>query len=170
MEMDRNELVYLPAMKRLISFAIRRIPRKYLQRFAHIILKITRIFYIGNKVQCPVCESRYRKFMPYGRVSRDNALCPNCLALERHRLMWLFLKEKTSLFSKEQKLLHIAPELCFIDRFEAMEKLDYVTADLESPLAKVKMDIHEIPFDDNSFEVCLCNHVMEHVSDEQYNG
>ncbi len=63
-------------------------------------------------------------------------------------------------------MLHIAPELCYIDRFEAMEHLDYVTADLESPLAKVKMDIHDMPFEENSFDVIFCNHVLEHVEDD----
>ena len=111
-------------------------------------------------------QIHYRKFLPYGRVSRENALCPKCLALERHRLMWLYLKEKTNFFNQPAKLLHIAPELCFIDRFEALENLDYITADLESPLAKVKMDIHEIPFEENTFDISFCNHVMEHVADD----
>ncbi len=64
-------------------------------------------------------------------------------------------------------MLHIAPELCFMSRFEALNHLDYITADIESPLAKVKMDIHEIPFDDNTFDVIFCNHVLEHVRDDK---
>lgn len=42
----------------------------------------------------------------------------------------------------------------------------YITADLESPWAKVKMDIHQMPFGDNHFDVVLCNHVLEHVDDD----
>lgn len=63
-------------------------------------------------------------------------------------------------------MLHIAPELCFIDRFESLKNLDYITGDIESPLAKVKMDIHEIPFEDDTFDVIFCNHVLEHVDDD----
>ena len=80
--------------------------------------------------------------------------------------MWLFLKSKTNFFTSNIKLLHIAPELCFIKLFEGMKNLDYITADIESPLAKVKMDVHQIPFNDNSFDVVFCNHVMEHVEND----
>ncbi|MEQ6119522.1 methyltransferase domain-containing protein [Reichenbachiella sp. MALMAid0571] len=153
-------------MKQIISFFLKNVPRKYLQLFSHVVLKIVSIFYVGNKVQCPVCESNFRKFLPYGREARENALCPNCLSLERHRLMWLFLKEKTDFFTSKKKVLHIAPEICFIELFENIHKENYITADLESPLAKVKMDIHEMPFEDNSFDVVFCNHVMEHVADD----
>ncbi|NIJ54037.1 class I SAM-dependent methyltransferase [Dyadobacter arcticus] len=154
-------------MKSIISLVLRHIPRPYLQLVGHWVARMLSIFYIGNKVECPVCESHYRKFLPYGRntSSRENALCPNCLSLERHRLMGLYLRRKTNFYSANLKVLHVAPEYCFIDRFEQMKNLDYITADIESPLAKVKMDIHEIPFPDNTFDVAFCNHVMEHVDD-----
>lgn len=154
-------------MKRLISFIIRKVPRPVLQRFAHFVLPVVGWFYRGKAVQCTVCDSSFRKFLPYGRKPpRPNALCPNCLALERHRLMWLYLQERTDFFTKEQKVLHIAPEVCFIGRFKKMPHLDYITGDLESPLADYHFDVHDIPFEDNSFDVAFCNHVMEHVDDD----
>lgn len=154
-------------MKYLFSFLLRFIPRPLLQRVAHIGLRTLSVFYIGSKVKDPIDGRTYRKFLPYGRLHpRENALSPYSLSLERHRLMWLYLKEKTNFFTAPIKLLHIAPELCFIHRFEAMGNLDYITADIESPLAKVKMDIHSIPFEANTFDVVFCNHVLEHVDDD----
>jgi SAM-dependent methyltransferase len=154
-------------MKKLISFIIRYVPRKYLQRVGGAGLKVIGIFYIGNKVTCPICTKSFRKFLPYGRINpRPNALCPNCLSLERHRLIWLYLNKKTNFFTQKLHVLHIAPEGCFINRFQKQHGDGYITADIESPLAKVKMDIHQIPFSENTFDVILCNHVLEHVQDD----
>ena len=53
-----------------------------------------------------------------------------------------------------------------MDQLEKIHGEHYITADIESPLAKVKMDIHQIPFKENTFDVVLCNHVLEHVDDD----
>jgi len=130
-------------------------------------MKAMKLIYKGNNVECPVCNSTFSKMLPYGRIiSRENALCPECLSLERHRLMWLYLNQKTNFFTANNKLLHIAPEHCFINRFEKLKNLEYITADIESPLAKVKMDVHDIPFKENTFDIVFCNHVLEHVEND----
>jgi SAM-dependent methyltransferase len=154
-------------MKQIIAFLIRYVPRKYLQLFTGIGLKTLGVFYAGKNVECPICGHHYRKFLPYGRINpRPNALCPHCLSLERHRLIWMYLKEKTNFFTAKLDVLHIAPEPCFMKQFEKQHSEKYITADIESPLAKVKMDIHAIPFPENHFDVVLCNHVLEHVDDD----
>ncbi len=154
-------------MKKIIKFFLNAVPRKYLQRVSGAATKTAALFYVGNNVECPVCGRHFRKFLPYGYVVlRENALCPGCMALERHRLLWLYFKEQTPLFYDRLKVLHIAPEHCFLTRLGRMENLDYITADLESPLAAVKMDIQQIPFGDNTFDVVICNHILEHVDDD----
>ncbi len=106
--------------------------------------------------------------LPYGRIQmRENALCPKCQSLERHRLMWLYLQRETDFFTAPHKVLHIAPEACFVERFKQLPQLEYYTADLESPWADIKMDIRQMPLEDNSFDIVFCNHVLEHIDDEQ---
>ena len=97
---------------------------------------------------------------------RENVLSPSTLSLERHRLFWLYLKKETSFFSEKHKVLHFAPEQAFYKRFRKMKNLEYITTDLNSPLADVKADICELPFQDNEFDFIFCNHVLEHIPDD----
>lgn len=155
-------------LKFLISVTSRFVPRHHLQLFAGGVLKVVGLFYRGNRFQDPITGISYRKLLPYGRVNmRSNALAPDSMSLERHRLIWLYLKERTNFFKVPNKVLHVAPEYCFIKRFAKMKNLDYITADINSPWAKVKLDVQNIPMNDNTFDVVLCNHVLEHVEDDQ---
>ena len=138
-----------------------------MQRVSGIGLKVISLWLAGNKVICAVCGGRFKHFLPYGRIrSRPNALCPKCQSLERHRLIWIYLKEHTNFFKDRLQVLHVAPEQCYIDAFEKQHGEGYITADIESPLAKVKMDLLKIPFKEMTFDVVLCNHVLEHVDDD----
>ena len=155
-------------MKRIVRFFLRHMPRGVMQRLAPSAVRVASLFYMGRGVECPVCGRRYRKFLPYGYVTaRENALCPGCLSLERHRLMELYLRSKTDFYyTTRPRVLHVAPEACFIKRFGRRLGDDYVTGDLYSPLAKVKMDVRAIPFAEGSFDVIFCNHILEHVDDD----
>ena len=154
-------------MKRFIRFLTRRIPRPVLIRFSGLFSFIVRPFYRGEEIACPICETKFRKFLPYGTQGAPNRLCPKCLSLERHRLMWLYLINHSDFFTANLKVLHIAPEQPFIKRFKKMKNLDYQTADLVSPIADMHFDVMDIPLEDNQYDVIFCNHVLEHVEDDR---
>ena len=125
-------------------------------------------FFKGDKFYDPIDGKSYRKFLPYGYgKQRENALSPGTLSLERHRQMWLYLQNETDFFTKNYKVLHIAPEQEFLRKFKKMKNLDYTSADLFSPIVDVKADILDLPFENGSFDVIFCNHVLEHISDDR---
>lgn len=121
--------------------------------------------YRGDAVTCPCCGGSYSRFLPHR--GRAHAKCPGCGSLERHRVLWLFLERETDLFRRSGAMLHIAPEYALQRRFAALPGLHYVTGDLDSPLADHVVDVMDIPFADRSFDFLVCNHVLEHVTDDR---
>ncbi len=158
-------------MKRLIEWTLNHLPRPMVQRMAGWMVPLYGLLLRGHRFTCPVCGRQFRKLLPYGYVTlRENALCPNCLSLERHRLLWLWLQRETDLFERRPRLLHVAPEVSLMRHFKRLyrgTKGEYVTADLESPLADLHFDIQQIPLPDHSFDAVICNHLLEHVADDR---
>ena len=151
-------------MKALAKLILGLFPRTALQRLADVLLPVLDLWYRGNTFTDPINGKSYRKFLPYVYVKiRPNVLSPGTLSLERHRLIWLYLKKETEFFQTPSKVLHMAPEKAFISRLKKLSHLDYISCDIESPLADIKADICALPFDDNSFDWILCNHVLEHI-------
>ncbi|HSI70037.1 MAG TPA: methyltransferase domain-containing protein [Gillisia sp.] len=143
------------------------IPRPLLIRFSYLAKPFLQLFLRGNKYEDPIDGKTFRKFLPYGyEKQRENVLSPSTLSLERHRLLWLYLKNETDLFRAKLRVLHFAPEQAFYKRFRNLKNIDYTTTDLNSPLADVKADICDLPFEDNAFDFILCNHVLEHIPDD----
>ena len=162
-------------MKSLFKTVLNTIPRPLLIRLSYIARPILAFFLKGSKFTDPIDGKSFRSFLPYGYgKQRNNVLSPSTLSLERHRLLWLYLQNETDFFLgdtetssvQRKKVLHFAPEQCFLKRFRKLENLDYTTTDLLSPIADVKADICNLPFKDNSYDIILCNHVLEHIPDD----
>lgn len=153
---------------KLFKFVLNTIPRPILLKASYWVRPIISFYFKGNKFTDPIDGKSFRKLLPYGYgEQRPNALSPSTLSLERHRLLWLYLKNETDFFTSQKKVLHIAPEQCFLDIFKNQQNLTYTTADLFSPLADVKADVCDLPFEENQFDVVFCNHVLEHIEDDK---
>ncbi len=157
-------------MKKIIKWALGHLPRPLMQRMAGWTTPLMGLFLRGDRHTCPLCGHKFRKLLPYGYVTqRENALCPSCLALERHRLLWLWMERESDLLTTHPRLLHIAPEVCLMKHLKRHYRTvrdRYVTADLESPLADLHFDVQQIPLANGSFDVLICNHLLEHVADD----
>lgn len=155
-------------MKKITKFLLNKIPRPLLIKASILARPLIVLFFKGNNFTDPIDGKSYRKFLPYGYgKQRENALSPGTLSLERHRQMWLYLQNETDFFTKNYKVLHIAPEQEFLRKFKKMKNLDYISADLFSPIVDVKADILDLPFENESFDIIFCNHVLEHIEDDR---
>jgi predicted SAM-dependent methyltransferase len=177
-------------MKKLFKLILNTIPRPILIRLSYIARPILTFLLKGTTYTDPIDGKSFKMFLPYGYGNqRNNVLSPSTLSLERHRLLWLFLNNETDFFQSELdldfslkqpksfklrdtetssvlKVLHFAPEQAFYKLFRNQKNIDYTTTDLFSPLADVKADICNLPFEDNSYDIILCNHVLEHIPDD----
>ncbi len=152
---------------KIFKLILNTIPRPFLIKASYLVRPIISFYLKGDKFIDPIDGKKFRKLLPYGyKNQRENALSPSTLSLERHRLMWLFLQQETNFFTAPKKVLHMAPEQCFLSIFKKQKNINYTTADLYSPIADVKADICNLPFKDNSFDVIFCNHVLEHIKDD----
>jgi len=118
----------------------------------------------GSNVNCICCGGSFITFLPFGLIKRANASCPSCGSLERHRLHWHFMVNKTDLLKSTLKLriLHVAPEAVFYNKFNGNHLFDYTPCAKfgegftdEYPEGTIDADITKIQFEANSFDDLL---------------
>ena len=120
----------------------------------------------GDRFQCPCCEGRFARLRSYD--GRPNARCPKCGSLERHRVLWLYLTQRTDLLEQRLDVLHFAAEKPFEGRFRTLPTWRYVSADLHpTEPHQVRVDITSIQFPTASFDLVICNHVLVEVPDDR---
>jgi len=160
--LPENRTRVLDAVKSMLR---KLIPSRYYPQAEQIYNHLRGLMYLGFRFACPCCKGHFRKYLPFGVT--PNVQCPRCCSHNRHRLLQLYLKSKTIFFKDNLKVLDIAPTQFFQEMCKSLPNIDYLSADISSPLAMLRMDITTIPLFDNRFDCIICYHVLEHVLDDQ---
>lgn len=150
-------------------------PHRFLKQLK---IRIRKIRYAGKKYHCPVCNSNIKLWKPLGYDlpvitekqivggGKRLAMCPVCDSSDRIRLLYLFLKNRTNVYSKKINLLHVAPEPPLEYIFKQQKNIEYLTTDMNPAMVMEQMDITNIQYPENSFDAIICNHVLEHIPDD----
>ena len=153
-----------------------------------MIKKIKRLILIilnrGNQYFCPLCDFRAKKLSLIGQdipilkkkqvigSGRRHGGCFKCGSRDRERLVYAYLKKELDIFSqKNLKLLHIAPEKRLSQKLLKSGFSQYICGDLFAPgythPPHVRnMNVTNLPFKTNFFDLIICNHVLEHVQND----
>jgi SAM-dependent methyltransferase len=130
---------------------------------------------------CPFCNHITKDLLPVGYDldvlvkkqviggGKRLAGCPQCGSIDRDRLIYIYLKEKIKFFSdKNKSILHFAPEKYLSGKmlefgFSNYICGDYFTEGYQYPKHVQNINVLNIPFDNNTFDLLICNHVLEHI-------
>ena len=144
-------------------------------------------YYFGTAVSCPFCGGHFRSFLPTGVMERKfwrsveakklldeefvtvcNLKCPRCGSSERHRLAFFYLRDNLSMKENQGvRLLDVAPDVFVTKSLFETANIDYVSVDLVRGNADYRMDITNLQFADDSFDVIICYHVLEHIKEDR---
>lgn len=130
---------------------------------------VRRALFFGRARRCPVCDSRVRAFLPGGvNVILLDARCPVCGSESRHRLAMVLIRSELNRRSGQRvRMMDVGPSPCMERSLRATAGLEYTVIDLSATPGRIRADITALPFEDESFDIVRCSHVLEHVVDDR---
>lgn len=119
----------------------------------------------GRERTCPACGNTVARFAPYGVLRRPDAQCPGCGSLERHRALWLYLRERTDLLARPLRVLAVAPDR-YLEAQAGHLTWSYLSIDVEAGKAMRQMDLTRLDLPAADRDLVICYHVLEHIVED----
>ncbi len=139
---------------------LKMIPRSFLFRHEYQLRYFYYLKYVGKNFQCNICNKRLKSF-----INLDNdRLCPRCGSLQRTRRLWQILDNE--FLDTKLKILDFSPSRSI---YRMMKKggYSYVSSDLSGDfISDVSYNILNIDSENNSFDLIICYHILEHIEDD----
>lgn len=129
--------------------------------------RIDKLRHRGRVVWCPVCDRRWDRFRD--DWNRPDAICWDCGSHERHRALWLVLRQRIGLLTAATSLLHFSPEYGLrrrLDEAASRQGFRYITADLDPAGVDLGLDLVQLDLPTGAVDAVVCSHVLEHVPDD----
>jgi predicted SAM-dependent methyltransferase/predicted RNA-binding Zn-ribbon protein involved in translation (DUF1610 family) len=138
------------------------VPRKLLFEQEENLRSLYSVFHSGNEYQCPICNKNLKHFIP---TNHNDFLCPNCGSLQRNRRLWQLLD--TEFITPNSVVLDFSPSRCLYRKLKQIKTIKYQSTDLSGDfIADYKFDITNLEIEDNSLDLVICYHILEHITDD----
>ena len=122
-----------------------------------------------GKQKCNICDYESDlEFFSFGANPRPNEKCPNCYSFKRTRTIWFYLENYTDYLERDDvKILHTAPESSMYKILKTKLGDNYISSDVVmSKYVDEEIDAQNIPYNDNTFDLIITSHVLEHIPDD----
>ena len=138
------------------------IPKKFLFRIEPLLRKIYATPKKGNNHNCVVCDFNAINWI---HLSENQTLCPNCGSISRDRRLWHILKQ--DYIKNNIQVLDFSPSRSLFRKWKKEKNINYKASDLSGDfIADVTYDINQIPEKENTFDLIICYHILEHVIED----
>jgi SAM-dependent methyltransferase len=146
----------------LKKFAKALIPERLLYKYEISLRSLFAIQYRGNNYECNICNHSFKKFIP---LNKKDILCPFCGSRSRTRRLYQLINDRSLL---KGKILHFSPSRSLYRILKNVESIDYFSSDFENEfIAEYKYDITNIDCVDNTFDLIICYHILEHIIEDE---